>query len=154
MIFMKYGNTLKYLRQELEQTQEQLANYLDISRFTYCHYETEYLIIPTVNLVKLSNYFNVSIDYIFGFTNITQYKKIKKEIDRKIVGERLKNWRKENKLTQKEVANVLNTVQPVITNYENGKNLITTSFLYELCKHYKISADYLLGRIDKKIMFK
>ncbi len=43
---------------------------------------------------------------------------------------------------------MLNTVHPVITNYENGKHLIATPFLYTICSKYNISADYLLGKID------
>ena len=63
-------------------------------------------------------------------------------------GKRLKEFRKENKLTQSKLATILNTAQPVITNYENGKHLIATPFLYTICKKYHISADYLLGKID------
>ena len=44
--------------------------------------------------------------------------------------------------------NILNTVHPVISNYESGKFLIATPFLYTICKKYNISADYLLGKID------
>ena len=60
-------------------------------------------------------------------------------------------FRKSQKLTQVKLASILNTVQPVIANYEKGKNLIATPFLYTICKKYNISADYLLGKIDEPI---
>ncbi len=43
----------------------------------------------------------------------------------------------------------LNIENGTIANYELGINLIATPFLYSICKKYNISADYLLGKIDK-----
>ena len=36
----------------------------------------------------------------------------------------------------------------MISDYENKKKFIPTPFLYQICKKYHISADYLLGKID------
>ena len=65
-----------------------------------------------------------------------------------ILSKRLKDFRKENKITQKKLAQELNTSQSTIADYERGKNMIPTPFLYTICKKYNISADYLLGRIN------
>ena len=35
-----------------------------------------------------------------------------------------------------------------LANYERGRNVIATSFLYTICTRYNISADYLLGKIN------
>ena len=145
---------LKELRIEKNISQNELAKLIGLARQTYNHYEVQENIIPLKHLNSICNYFDVSIDYIFDFTNVSQYENGNKEIDKNKSGQRIKEFRKENKLTQMELAKTLNTVHPVIANYENGKHLIALPFLYELCKKYKISADYLLGRIDKKIMFK
>ena len=61
---------------------------------------------------------------------------------------RLKEFRKENKLTQEKLASILNTNKSVICGYEKGRYIIATPFLYQICKKYNISADYLLGKID------
>ncbi len=82
------------------------------------------------------------------------YRDMKKEIDRKKIGSRLKEFRKEHNLTQAKLAQVLNTVHQVINNYENGNRLIATPFLYTICSKYNISADYLLGRTDNPKVFK
>ena len=74
--------------------------------------------------------------------------KIKKEINPEKCSIRLKELRKEKKLTQVKLAQSLNTSHSVISSYEKGKTLILTSFLYTICKKYNISADYLLGKID------
>lgn len=36
----------------------------------------------------------------------------------------------------------------VISGYETTRYVIATQLLYEICRKYKISADYLLGIID------
>ena len=146
---MIYSNKLRELRENNDLSQIQIAQILNIDNSVYAKYEKEYEIIPIKYLNILCNYFNISIDYLFGFNEEKEYKgKINKIINEIEIGKRLKVFRKENKLTQSKLATILNTAQPVITNYENGKHLIATPFLYTICKKYHISADYLLGKID------
>ena len=140
---------LKFLREREGLTQYDVSNLLNIDRSQYGKYETEYVIIPLKHLNTLCNYFNCSLDYVFGFTDDYNYQVSNKEIDLELAGQRLKEFRKENKLTQVKLAAFLNTVHPVITNYEKGKHLISTPFLYQICTKYKISADYLLGKINE-----
>ncbi len=130
-----------------------LAEYLNISPYTYSHYETQDTIIPLKHLIKFCDFFNTSIDYIFKFTNNFTYKNINKKINLKESGKRLKEFRKELNLSQLELANNLNVARTLITEYELGNFLISINVLYTLCNKYKISADYLLGRIDDKIIF-
>jgi len=145
---MNLGINIRNLREANSKTMEELANVLNIAKITYNHYETQEKIIPLTRLNELANYFNISIDYIFGFTSKEKYNNYNKEINKKLVGTRLKEFRKGNNLTQTKLADILNTVHPTITNYENGKNLISTAFLYTICKKYNISADYLLGKTN------
>ena len=139
---------LRELRNNRNITQATLSSLLEIHEYVYGQYEREYVIIPLKHLNTLSNYFNVSLDYIFEFTNTINYEFTNTEINSLLSGQRLKEFRKDNKLSQVKLATLLNTVQPVIANYENGKHLIATPFLYQICKKYSISADYLLGKID------
>lgn len=143
-----YKDRLKSLRELKNITQEEFCNLIGISRGNYSHYETEHDIMPLKHLNVVCNYFGVSLDYLLGFVDVVKYENSFCDIDNKIVGERLKSFRKENKLTQVKLAEILNTVHPVITNYEKGKFLIATSFLYTICKKYGVSADYLLGKVD------
>ena len=149
VIKMNYGQKVKELRERNGITQKELAKYLEIDAKLYSHYETEDRIIPCKHLYAISLYFNVSLDYLFGFTNIKNYETNKKlDINKGEVRIKLKELRKELKLTQIKLADILNTTQSVIAEYEKGKNLIATPFLYTICKKYNISADYLLGKID------
>ena len=145
---MNYGTIIKKLREEQNKTQQEIASILGIARQTYNHYEIQDSIIPLKHLNNLANYYNVSIDYIFELTKQRRYSNFKKEININLSKERLKAFRKEQKLTQVKLANILNTFHTVIVDYEHGKNLIATPFLYTICKKYNISADYLLGKID------
>ena len=145
---MNYGTIIKKLREEQNKTQQEIASILGIARQTYNHYEIQDSIIPLKHLNNLANYYNVSIDYIFELTKQRKYLNFKKEINIDLSKERLKSLRKEQKLTQVKLANILNTFHTVIVDYEHGKNLIATPFLYTICKKYNISADYLLGKTN------
>ena len=145
---MFYGEKIKDLRERIGLTQVQIAKILKINNKTYSHYENEDTNIPLKHLITICNYFNVSLDYIFNFTDIKQYKNINYNPKLNNGGIRLKEFRKENKITQVKLADILNTTHSVIADYERNRYMISTPFLYTICKKYNISADYLLGRID------
>lgn len=148
---MEYGRILKEKREEKNLSQQDVANYLNIARQTYNHYEVQENIIPTKHLYNLSNYFEVSIDYLLGLTAVNDFI-YKKDLDLKLAGQRLKEWRRKNKITQGKLAEQLNTTFSTIAWYEKGRNVIATSFLYYICNKYHVSADYLLGKIDVDIL--
>ncbi len=78
---MEYVKKLKNLREKNNITQKTVAELLNINQNLYCMYENEYQVIPLKHLNTLSNYFNVSLDYLFGFTNKIQYNDICCEIN-------------------------------------------------------------------------
>lgn len=57
---------LKELRKTNSKTQEELANYLHVSRPTYNGYELGTIQLTTDTLVKLADYYNVSLDCLCG----------------------------------------------------------------------------------------
>ena len=145
---MNFGENIARLRERKGITQIEISKLLNISNSLYSRYEKEIQIIPLKHLNTLCEFYHVSFDYIFGFSNIYCYENEHEGINQIEIGKRLKQFRKDNKLTQVKLAQILNTVHPVIVNYENGRHLIATPFLYDICKKYHISADYLLGKID------
>ena len=61
-------NRLKLLREEKKLLQNDIAQILGVTSQAYGLYENEKRDIPTEYLIKLANYFDVSIDYILGKT--------------------------------------------------------------------------------------
>ena len=59
---------IRDLREDHDLKQRDLANYLNCSQQVYSNYELGQRDIPTDVLIKLANYYNVSIDYLLGQT--------------------------------------------------------------------------------------
>lgn len=60
------GERLKTLREREEITQKQVAQLLCITQQTYSRYETAKAVLPLHHLYALTQYYNVSSDYILG----------------------------------------------------------------------------------------
>ena len=146
---MNYGLKLKELREYNNLSQYDIANLLGIKRSSYNQFEQQYDIIPIKRLNEVANIFNCSIDYILGLTDNKNYNIINKGINLEMSKNRLKTFRKERKITQNKLAQVLKTTPSVVSGFVRGTNIIATPFLYELCKKYHVSADYLLGKTNE-----
>ena len=71
-----------------------------------------------------------------------------KEMDRVQFARRLLQLRKDRKLSQTQVAQLLGVTHTQISDMENGKSGTTLDKLFILCNYYHVSADYLLGITD------
>lgn len=60
---------LKDLREDKDLLQKDIAKILNMSQTGYSKYEVGTNDIPTQILIKLSNFYNTSVDYILGLTN-------------------------------------------------------------------------------------
>lgn len=60
---------IKNLREDHDLTQEYVATYLKINRVVYNRYENGIREIPINLLIKLADFYNVSIDYMVNRTN-------------------------------------------------------------------------------------
>ena len=69
---------LKLLRIEAHKTQKEMADLLRIDRTTYVKYESGSNEPPFSSLHKLAEYFDVSIDYLLGRTEIRNTGKTEK----------------------------------------------------------------------------
>ncbi len=61
---------LRDLREDKDLSQKQIAQLLDMSQTGYSKYETGENDILTQILIKLADFYNTSVDYILGRTNI------------------------------------------------------------------------------------
>lgn len=87
---------------------------------------------------------------MLGISFKREHIKTADEINLDLVSLRLKEIRKSLKLTMRDLAEMFNTTSSAISNYENSKYLILSSFLIELCKYSKYSIDWVLGRSNQK----
>ena len=102
---------------------------------TVSGWETGKDTIPLKRLIEYANYFNYSLDYLFGLTRTNDTNYLPLTINLDLIAKNLKLLRK------------INTTQASYAHYENAINLIPTTFLYNLTLIYSsFSIDELLGR--------
>lgn len=138
---------LRKSRENLELKQKEIAEIFKVNYSTVSGWESGKDTIPLERLVDYANHFNFSLDYLFGLskTNDTSYLPLK--LDLEIIAQNLRNLRKENSMTQEDIAKKINTSQASYAHYENSVYLIPTAFLYNLTQVYEpFSIDKLLGR--------
>lgn len=143
---------LEKLRDEKDLLKKDVAKLVGVVESVYSEWENEKLSISTKRLYQLANLFEVSIDYMVGISAERIYIKNDNEIDIKLVSSRLKEIRKSLNMTMRDLASKFNTTSSAISNYENGKYLILSPFLIELCKFSNYSIDWILGRSDNKFI--
>ena len=131
VISMLINNNLKNCREELEITQEELGKVLGVSRKTVTGWENNYDTMPLRKMVQFSNLYKYSLDYITGLSSKNEYVKIDK-LDKKKIGNNLKELRVNLKMTQKQIADECMISQTTYSNYETGQYLITTLTLYTI----------------------
>ena len=137
---------LREIREHNDLTQREMAKLLKISKSYYNYFETGERIITVPHLNNFCNIFHYSMDYVLGLSEQSIISKKHFTLDQHLVGQRIRTIRKMHHLKQHELADIMHTSQSTISAYENGKSLILTAFLYEMCKALNVSADYIIGR--------
>ena len=64
-VFMVFEN-IRNLREDNDKIQNELAEYLNVKQTTYSKYELGKINIPVEVLIKLADYYDVTIDYLVG----------------------------------------------------------------------------------------
>ena len=73
---MRYNERIRTIREDSDLTQQKVAELLHIGQRTYADYESGKTRIPVDNLMLLAKFYNVSMDYITGASDIkTEYPK-------------------------------------------------------------------------------
>ena len=65
---MQFKN-LRGIREDRDLKQKDLAAYLNVSQNTYSQYETGVIALTADVLIKLADYYNVSVDYLLDRTH-------------------------------------------------------------------------------------
>ena len=138
---------LRESRELIDKKQKDIAELMKVNFTTVSGWETGKDTIPLKRLIEYANYFNYSLDYLFGLTRTNDTNYLPLTINLDLIAKNLKLLRKKHNLTQADVAKKINTTQASYAHYENAINLIPTTFLYNLTLIYSpFSIDVLLGR--------
>ena len=110
------GSNIKYLREENNLSQKELASILNIANSTLSQYESGDRVPSDDIKIKIANQFNVSLDYLLGRTSnphktLTPIEEEFEDPEIKILA------RKAKSLTPEQ----LKAVQAVIDSYERNK---------------------------------
>ena len=77
---MKYER-IRALREDNDLTQKEIAAILNMSQTGYSKYETGENDVPTKILIDLAKYYDTSIDYLLGITDVKEpYLRSKKKL--------------------------------------------------------------------------
>lgn len=63
-----YFQRIRDMREDSDLTQAQVARILGIQQTVYSRYERGFQTIPLEHLIKLADYYNVSLDFLTGRT--------------------------------------------------------------------------------------
>ena len=67
---MRYNERIREIREDHALTQQKVANLLHVGQRTYADYESGKTRIPVDSLLILAEYYNVSMDYITGASDV------------------------------------------------------------------------------------
>lgn len=134
---MFFRSNIAYLRKKKNLTQDAVAEYLGLTPQAIGLYEKGDREPILSNLIKISRYFEVSIDDLLL-------------VDMKpsghLLSANIRYLRKSNGFTQKEFASLLNVEVPAISKYENGSTSLSVDKLLNVSEFFGISVDDLLKK--------
>ncbi len=64
---------IRDLREDNDLKQKDLAGYLSVDQSTYSDYENGRINVPVDMLIKIAEYYNVSLDYLVGRSNTKEF---------------------------------------------------------------------------------
>ncbi len=143
MIKINYAKKIKNLREDNDITQEFISKKLKCTVSNYTYIETGKSMITLKDLVTLSNFYNISLDYLLGLSKNKNNNFVKLKYNGLTISKNIKNLRLERGLKQIDIASILNCSQSNYSRYENQDRKITVDVIFKICDFYKVSS-YIL----------
>jgi len=69
---MIYYERIREIREDRDYTQKQIADLLHVGQRTYSDYESGKIRIPIESLMILAKYYNLSMDYVCGASDVAK----------------------------------------------------------------------------------
>lgn len=134
-------NRLKELRQKNNLTLEKLGQKVNIPKNTLSRYESGKREPKIETWKKLADYFNVSTSYLMGLNSNS-------------FGNRIKELRIKNGLSQGDLAKVTGLTRQAISNYENNERTPNNEIWQKLADCFNVSIPSARGEIDTELIAK
>lgn len=145
-----FAERLRLLRRQKKISQEKLAAEIGVERSSIGKYEGNQNITPSDDVkCRIADYFNVSLDYLFGRTDIPNTdneQSVDEPGDESYKKFKFKRCREANGYTQEQLAEKLHTTAHAVAEWESGERKPSLDKLIKLADLYNVSTDYLLGR--------
>ena len=148
----KFHEKLKILRKKKGLTQQEVAEFLEMTQPVYQKWESGNRKPSYENLSMLACIFDVSFDYLLGdYLEISKerYLKLKKqqqEEKKNLFSGRLKELRLQHGFSQEELAEKIGIKQNSYSDWEHGKSKPNYEKLEKIADFFGVSLDWLFGR--------
>lgn len=133
-------------------TKTEIASTINITYATFSKIYN-YGIFPTVPiLIRIADFFNVSIDYLIGNTDNDTFIKAERT---KTFQERLYELRIESNIpTIYKLAELIHIHRNNIAQWNNHNSIPLIDDVELIADYFNVSIDYLLGRTDDRTLYK
>ena len=148
----KFNEKLKILRKKKGLTQQEVAEFLEMTQPVYQKWESGNRKPSYENLSMLACIFDVSFDYLLGdYLEISKerylkLKKQKEEEKKNLFSGRLKELRLQHGFSQEELAEKIGIKQNSYSDWEHGKCKPNYEKLEKIADFFGVSLDWLFGR--------
>ena len=144
-----YSN-IRILRKDFNISQLQLAKETGLGKSAISYWEIGTDTPNAEEIIVLSRYFQVTTDYILKVSDddATVYRSNSFDCDMTLFNKRVKELRIKNKLSQGQLAKILNVSQPAVNYWELGKRTPNAHTIVALAGYFGVTTDYLLGESD------
>ena len=146
-ISLSFQKRFNSLLEESEHSRSEIANLIPLSQSTLSNALTYGIIPSTKTLIKIADFFDISINFLLGKTDLEDFYKSSSPAS---FISRFESLCSEKEVTHYKVAT------DCLFDKSNISRWVTKGFLPELeilellCDYFNVSIDYLLGRTDYK----
>lgn len=148
-------NRIKSLREEHDMTQSELGRLLNVKDAAVSKYESEKVPLTTETILKLSEIFSVSTDYILGRTNDrfpTHESEWRYPHETNRLGTILKKYRLSASLSEQDFSQKLDMYVDTYIGIEIGKFAPSLQLLQKISAITGYEVDYLTGALDSTLV--